>query len=184
MLSTTGSCHHEEDMPAKAVAQSITYPVGHVLRWKWVSFIRVVKSHEGWSHLSKHSWQPDTLFSSFNSDAPWLEGQRGDWFSTAAFDSRHYSHWQYVSVKPEMLFLPLVFIFSVQFSSSILWIPVPQRCRKPCDGISTADQVLRCSLLYHLRVSSVHAYVIVLGSWVCVLSASALAQCDLKVTQN
>lgn len=30
LCSTTGSCHHEEDMPAKAVAQSITYPVGHV----------------------------------------------------------------------------------------------------------------------------------------------------------
>lgn len=72
MLSTTGSCHHEEDMPAKAVAQSITYPVGHVLV-EMSPFIRVVKSHEGWSHLSKHSWQPDTLFSSFNSDAPWLK---------------------------------------------------------------------------------------------------------------
>ena len=100
------------------------------------------------------------------------------------FDSGHCSHCQYVSVKPEMLFLHLVFIFSVQFSSSILWIPVPPRCRKPCDGIYTADQMLRCSLLYHLRVSSVRAYVTVLGSWVCVLSTSALAQCDLKVTEN
>lgn len=66
-------------MPAKAVAQSITYPVGNVLRWKWVAFIRVVKSHEGWSHLSKHSWQTDTLFSSFNSDAPgWKDGEEID----------------------------------------------------------------------------------------------------------
>ena len=79
MLSTTGSCHHEEDMPAKAVARSITYPVGNVLRWKWVAFFRVVKSHEGWSHLSKHSWQPDTLFSSFKSDAPgWEDGEEID----------------------------------------------------------------------------------------------------------
>lgn len=87
MLSTTGSCHHEEDMPAKAVL-ILPNSAGHVLRWKWVSFIRVVKSHEGWSHLSKHSWQPDTLFSSFNSDAPMVgRTERGDWFSTAAFDT-------------------------------------------------------------------------------------------------
>lgn len=66
-------------MPAKAAAHSITYPVGNVLRWKWVVLIHVVKSHEAWSHLSKHSWQPDTLFLSFNSDVPgWKDGEEID----------------------------------------------------------------------------------------------------------
>lgn len=68
------------------------------------------------------------------------------------FDSRYWSRWHYVSAKLEISFLFFLHLLC-PILPSILWISVTQRCRKPCDDICIADQIIRCAMLFFFTCS-------------------------------